>query len=78
MLTMDLLLPLMMIVFGKYFLKKAPKKINVVFGYRTSMSMKYKYSGTIWYLCRILMLPIIGIFMFLVIGKDEDCIGSVG
>ena len=40
MLIMDLLLPFTMIGFGRYFMKKAPKEINSVFGYRTSMSMK--------------------------------------
>ena len=42
MLIMDLLLPFTMIGFGRYFMKKAPKEINSVFGYRTSMSMKNK------------------------------------
>ena len=42
MLIMDLLIPLTMIGFGRYFIKKAPKEINGVFGYRTSMSMKNK------------------------------------
>ena len=42
MLIMDLLLPFTMIGFGRYFTKKAPKEINSVFGYRTSMSMKNK------------------------------------
>ena len=42
MLIMDLLLPFTMIGSGRYFMKKAPKEINSVFGYRTSMSMKNK------------------------------------
>ena len=33
MLIMDLLLPFAMIGFGRYFMKKAPKEINSVFGY---------------------------------------------
>ena len=33
MLIMDLLLPFTMIGFGKYFMKKAPKEINAMFGY---------------------------------------------
>ena len=48
MLIMDLLLPFTMIGFGRYFMKKAPKEINSVFGYRTSMSMKNKDT---WELC---------------------------
>ena len=86
MLIMDLLLPFTMIGFGKYFMKKAPKEINSVFGYRTSMSMKnkdtwefaHKYCGKVWYVCGMVMLPITVIFMLLVIGKSEDCVGSMG
>ena len=40
MLVMDLLIPLTMIIWGNYFMKKAPAQINSVFGYRTPMSMK--------------------------------------
>ena len=85
MLIMDLLLPFTMIGFGRYFMKKAPKEINSVFGYRTSMSMKnkdtwefaHKYCGKVWYVCGMVMLPITVIFMLLVIGKNEDCVGSM-
>ena len=75
-----------MIGFGRNFMKKAPKEINSVFGYRTSMSMKnkdtwefaHKYCGKVWYVCGMVMLPITVIFMLLVIGKNEDCVGSIG
>ena len=71
MLIMDLLLPFTMIGFGRYFMKKAPKEINSVVGYRTSMSMKnkdtwefaHKYCGKVWYVCGMVMLPITVIFM---------------
>ena len=56
MMVMELLIPLIMIIFGKYFSKKSPKEINYLFGYRTSMSMKnkdtwefaHKYCGKLW------------------------------
>ena len=59
---------------------------NGIFGYRTSMSMKnkdtwefaHKYCGKVWYVCGMVMLPITVIFMLLVIGKNEDCVGSIG
>lgn len=59
MLIMNLLIPFSMIGFGRYFLKNAPKEINAIFGYRTTMSMKnndtwefaHKYCGKIWYIC---------------------------
>lgn len=86
MLIMNLLIPVTMIGFGSYFMKNAPKEINAVFGYRTSMSMKnkdtwefaHKYCGKIWYVCGMVMLPITVIFMILVIGKNEDCVGRIG
>ena len=86
MLIMDLLLPFTMIGFGRYFMKKAPKEINSLFGYRTSMSMKnkdtwefaHKYSGKVWYVCGMFMLPVTVIFMLSVIGENKDCVGSIG
>ena len=61
MLIMVLLIPLMMIGFGRLFLKKAPGTINAAFGYRTSMSMKnkdtwefaHRYCGRLSVLCRL-------------------------
>lgn len=86
MMIMDLLLPITMLGFGRYFMKKAPNEINAVFGYRTSMSMKnkdtwefaHKHCGKIWYICGLVMLPITVMFMLLVIEKNEDCVGTVG
>lgn len=86
MLIMDLLIPFTMIGFGGYFMKKAPKEINAVFGYRTPMSMKnkdtwefaHKYCGKIWYVCGLIMLPITIIFLLLTIGKNEDYVERVG
>jgi hypothetical protein len=34
MLIMDLLIPVVMIGFGSYFAKNAPREINYTFGYR--------------------------------------------
>ena len=86
MFIMDLLLPFTMIGFGRHFMKNAPKTINGVFGYRTSMSMKnketwefaHKYCGKIWYICGLSALPITVIFMLLVIGKNVETVGTVG
>ena len=85
-LIMDLLIPCVMIGFGKYFMKKAPNEINAMFGYRTSMSMKNKetwdfahqYCGKIWYICGLITLPITIILMFSIIGKSTDYVGTVG
>lgn len=86
MAAMNLLIPITMIGFGRYFLHKAPKEINPVFGYRTSRSMKnrdtwefaHRYCGRIWYVCGMVLLPVSVIPMFAVIGKNDDIVGALG
>ena len=86
MLISDLLVPFLMIGFGRYFMKKPPNEINSAFGYRTPMSMKnketwefaHKYSGKIWYACGLVLLPITVAVMLLCIGKSENIVGTVG
>ena len=86
MLLMDLLIPFTMIGFGKYFIDKAPKRINSAFGYRTSRSMKnkdtwefaHRYCGKIWFRCGMIMLPISVIIMIMIIGKDVNYVGTAG
>ncbi len=86
MLIIDLLIPLIMVGFGKYFSKTAPKDINMLFGYRTSMSMKnedtwifaHKYCGKIWLISGLIMLPLSIVAMLLVVGGSEDVVGTIG
>ena len=86
MLIINLLLPLIMIGFGKYFSKNAPKNINMIFGYRTSMSIKnketwifaHKYCGKIWFFSGLIMLPLSVAVMLLVVGGSENIVGTVG
>ena len=86
MLVMNLLIPIMMIGFGKYFMKSAPGSINIVFGYRTSMSMKnqdtwkfaHEYCGKLWCKWGKIMLIITVIVMLFLLGKSEDTIGNWG
>ena len=86
MLIMDLLIPFTMIGFGYIFLKKAPKNINTLFGYRTTMSMKnkdtwefaHKYCGKLWYVWGMILLFLTVIPMLWVLGKSEDMIGTIG
>ena len=57
MLVSELLIPVLMIGFGRCFRKNAPKEINPVFGYRTRMSTRnldtwkfaHHYFGRLWY-----------------------------
>ncbi len=86
MLIMNIWLPIIMILFGRYFRKKAPKEINAVFGYRTTMSMKnqetwqfaHHYMGRLWYLSGMILLPLSVVLMLALIGKDKDSIGWLG
>lgn len=85
MLIINLLIPLMMIVFGWRFMKKPPKKINGIYGYRTTMSMKnqdtwdfaHQYCGKLWFRIGWIMLLLSVVIMLLVLDK-EDSIGTWG
>lgn len=86
MLIMDLLVPCMMIGFGKLFLNKAPKNINYTFGYRTTMSMKnqdtwqfaHKYCGRLWFIGGLILLPVSIIPLLCVLGREIESIAAVG
>lgn len=64
MFVCNLLVPLLMVVFGRIMYKHAPKSINGIYGYRTSMSMKnedtwkfaHDYCGKLWYKVGLIML----------------------
>lgn len=64
MFIFNLLIPVLMIIFGRIMYKHAPKSINGVYGYRTSMSMKnedtwkfaHDYCGRLWYKIGLIML----------------------
>ena len=72
--------PLLMIIFGAIFRKAAPKKINSLYGYRTTMSMKnrdtwefaHHYFGRIWFKTGLVLLAVSVLSLFFVIGKSED------
>lgn len=63
--AVSLIVPLTMVGFGAYFMKRAPKEINVFFGYRTRRSMKsretwefaHKYCGRLWFYFGLCMIP---------------------
>ena len=86
MMVMSLLIPLSMIGFGTYFRSKAPKKINYLYGYRTSMSMKnkdtwdfaHRYFGRLWFKTGWIVLFITVIAMLMLLGKDTQTIGILG
>lgn len=81
-----MLIPAIFTVVGLFFSKRAPKNINMLFGYRTDRSMKnretwefaHKYFGRIVGLCGAIMLPLAFLVMLLCIGKSEDAVAVVG
>lgn len=85
MMIMDLLPILIMIIFGIVFLKRPPKKINRIYGFRSKMSMKnmdtWNYSnkllGKLWLVLGVFFTPVIIIPMLLlmpVYGQDNGSI----
>ena len=86
MLIMTSLIPLLMIIFGRHFSKKAPDMINHVFGYCTPRSMKnmdtwtfaHKYCGKIWTVTGWILLPCSVIIMLLCAGRSRDTAGYIG
>lgn len=86
MLTMNLLVPLNMVFFGKLLMHNIPKEINVGFGYRTKMSMKnkdtwqfaHRHCGKLWVRIGLVMLPLTILVMVFLLGKDVDTIGWAG
>lgn len=86
MVATNLVTPFIMIGFGKLFLNNPPKKINPIFGYRTTMSMKsqetwdfaHKYCGKVWYLWGLILLPISVIPFLFVVGQNKDVVGTLG
>ncbi|MBQ8909595.1 MAG: SdpI family protein [Oscillospiraceae bacterium] len=86
MLGCNLLLPVIMLIAGKLFLKNAPKKINSWVGYRTEMSMQnvdtWKFAHAVagrfwwkwgWYLLPLSIIPILPL-----LGQTEEITATVG
>ena len=80
MLAMDLILPLSMVFLGRYFARRAPGNINMLFGYRTARSMKnqdtwqfaHRYFGKLWYKMGLWLLILSVAAMLPGLGKDND------
>ena len=85
MLLTSLLIPVIMLVFGWIFRCRAPKKINVWYGYRTARSMKnedtwvfaHQHIGRTWMIAGAVLLVISVIPMIAVYGKDIDTVSVV-
>jgi len=86
MTAMNLVLPFIMIVIGYIFIKKPPKEINHLVGYRTTMSMKnkdtwdfaHRHCGKNWQITGLCMLVPSALVMLFFIGKDIQTVGEFG
>ena len=84
MLVMSLLLPLVMIVVGRLFVKKPPRSVNGAFGYRTRRSMQsqaawdfaHAYNGRLWLRCGLALLPVSALVMLQCRGGTEGTVGG--
>lgn len=82
----NLILPVLMVVIGKVFVKNPPKTINHIYGYRTRRSMQnqdmwdfaHLYCGKLWWKTGWVMLPLSVVSMLPVAGKSDDIVGGVG
>ena len=87
MLFWNLLIPLMMLVFGLLFCKKPPIEVNSLFGYRTTLSMKNKDTwdfaqrmmGRLWWRAGLALLVLtVGAMLacLFTLARDEDTVGT--
>ena len=81
-LATTLLIPIIMLVFGAIFSKKAPKSINHIYGYRTPRSMKNQntwefanmYCGRLWLKMGIFMLLISLVVVIVSLKRGEKVV----
>ena len=81
-----LLIPVVMIGFGRLFMNRAPKKINSIFGYRSKRSMQneetwafaHHYIGKLWFVIGFVLIPVSAAPLLFMIGGDYDTVGVTG
>lgn len=86
MLLMNLLIPSTMLGFGARFLRHPPKRINSLFGYRSSRSMQngdtwlfaHHCIGRIWLIAGAALLVLSAIAMLPLYGPDTESVGVFG
>lgn len=85
MLGCNLLIPAIMLIAGGLFMKSAPRKINRILGYRSTMSMKnqdtwqfaHAVAGKFWFRWGWVDLVIAVVPMLLVLNRSEYLITAV-
>lgn len=86
LLILNLIIPAIMIVFGALFLRRPPKDINVLYGYRTRLAMQNKdtwafahhYAGRLWLVCGVVLVPVTIAGMLVLRTQGEDTVTSIG
>lgn len=86
MFVCNMLIPIILIIAGRMMWKHHPRKINLVYGYRTSRSMKnmdtwifaHEYCGKLWWkLGWFSLLPSIAV-QIPFFNSSEDVVGIIG
>lgn len=86
MMISDLVIPVILLVFGRLFTKESPGKINKIYGYRTKRSMAndktwefaHKYSGRIMLALGLGLLAVSWLPLVFVFGKENSVVGLTG
>ncbi len=86
MLCSNLLLPVLMIFFGKHFQNHPPREINAIYGYRTRRSQAsgeawlfaQQHFGRLWYRQGRILIPLTVLAMLPVFGGSEETVGIWG
>ena len=86
MLGCNLLLVAIMLIAGKLFMKRPPKNINWIIGYRTAMSMKnedtwefaHAVAGKFWWKWGWVALVVAVVPILFVLGQPDDITATVG
>ena len=79
----SVLIPALMLLFGWLFLRRPPRRINSIYGYRTARSMQnqetwefaHQACGKIWFRAGAIMLPLSLLAMLPALDRDVEAVG---
>ena len=83
MLVNIVLIPIVMIIFGRLWIETPPEKINNSYGYRSKRSKQspeawefaHRHFGNLWFRYGVVLLPVSVLAMLPLRGKPADTIG---
>jgi len=84
MLLSSFLIPVLMFLVGRMMLKHPPKRINGIYGYRTSRSMKnmetwnfaHEVCGKLWQKTGLVLLVVTMCIQVFLFGKSDEVVGT--